>query len=182
MPFHFRRLDIPDVIVIEPSVFDDDRGVFVETYKQSEFAAFGIREAFVQDNHSRSQRGVLRGLHYQKQTRAQAKAVRVVTGEIFDVAIDIRKGSPTYGKWVAVILSEANRWMLYVPSGFAHGFCVLSDVADVIYKATAEYDPEHERGIVWNDPDLRIAWPIARPILSARDAALPPLRTADNDF
>ncbi len=182
MPFVFRPLAIPDVVLIEPRLFPDARGFFLETFKASEFAAHGIDRPFVQDNHSRSTRGVLRGLHYQKQAAAQGKLVRVIGGAIFDVAVDIRRGSPTYGRWVAETLSEENHFLLYVPPGFAHGFCTLSDTAEVAYKATAEYAPEVDRGIVWNDPDLAVAWPIREPVLSAKDAALPRLREADNDF
>lgn len=182
MAFRFQRLEIPEVVLVEPDVLEDERGYFVETYKYSDFATFGLGERFVQDNQSRSLQGVLRGLHYQKRAKQQGKLVRVVAGEVFDVAADIRKNSPTFGKWVGVILSADNRRALYVPPGFAHGFCVLSDIADVFYKATEEYAPDHERGISWNDPDLGISWPIAAPRLSPRDARLPPLREADNDF
>ena len=178
MPFKFQRLEIPDVILVEPEVFSDERGFFMETYKYSEFCAFGIKEHFLQDNHSRSVKRVLRGLHYQNPPKAQGKLVRVVVGEIFDVGVDIRRGSPTYGKWVGEILSAENKRMLYIPPGFAHGFCVLSDVAEVLYKTTAEYAPECEAGIIWNDPEIGIRWPIEHPILSAKDAALPPLREA----
>ena len=178
MPFTFKRLEIPEIILVEPKVFHDERGFFMETYKYSDFAAFGVAEHFVQDNHSRSTKGVLRGLHYQNPPKAQGKLVRVVVGEIFDVGVDIRKGSPTYGKWVGEILSAENKRMLYIPPGFAHGFCVLSDVAEVLYKTTAEYAPECEAGIIWNDPEIGIRWPIEHPILSAKDAALPPLREA----
>ena len=176
MPFKFKHLTIPDVILIEPTVFPDERGFFMESYKYSEFAAFGISEAFVQDNHSRSTKGVLRGLHYQKPPKVQGKLVRVVVGEIFDVGVDIRKGSPTYGKWVGERLSAENKRMLYIPPGFAHGFCVLSEVAEVLYKATEEYAPEYDAGIRWNDPDIGIEWPIEHPILSEKDAGLPFLR------
>lgn len=182
MPFSFRRLEIPDVVMIEPRVFRDERGFFMESYKHSEFAAFGIQERFVQDNHSRSKKGVLRGLHYQNPPRAQGKLVRAVSGEIFDVAVDIRKGSPTYGRWVGVNLSEENIRMLYIPAGFAHGFMTLSDVADVMYKTTDEYSPEHEAGIIWNDPEIGIEWPLAEPVLSPRDARWPGLRDAVNQF
>lgn len=182
MPFSFRRLEIPDVIMIEPGVFRDERGFFMESYKHSEFAAFGIKERFVQDNHSRSKKGVLRGLHYQNPPRAQGKLVRAVSGEIFDVAVDIRKGSPTYGRWVGVNLSEENMRMLYIPAGFAHGFLTLSDVADVMYKTTDEYSPEHEAGIIWNDPEIGIKWPLDEPVLSPRDARWPGLRDAVNRF
>ncbi|MCD6155401.1 MAG: dTDP-4-dehydrorhamnose 3,5-epimerase, partial [Candidatus Verstraetearchaeota archaeon] len=178
MPFQFKRLEIPEVILIEPKVFQDERGFFMETYKYSDFAAFGIAERFVQDNHSRSVKGVLRGLHYQNPPHAQGKLIRVVVGEIFDVAVDIRKGSPTYGKWVGVKLSAENRRMLYIPPGFAHGFCVLSDVAEVVYKVTAEYAPECEAGIIWNDPGIGIEWPIKHPIISSKDAQWPTLREA----
>jgi len=176
MPFNFTRLAIPDVILIEPMVFPDERGFFMESYKYSEFSAFGIKERFVQDNHSRSTKGVLRGLHYQKHPKAQGKLVRVVVGEIFDVGVDIRKGSPTYGKWVGERLSVENKWMLYIPPGFAHGFCVLSEEAEVLYKTTEEYAPEYDAGIIWNDPEIGIEWPIEHPILSPKDAALPMLR------
>ena len=176
MPFQFSRLAIPDVVLIEPTVFPDERGFFIESYKYSEFAAFGIKEHFVQDNHSRSVKGVLRGLHYQRQPKAQGKLVRVVVGEIFDVGVDIRKGSPTYGKWVGEVLSAENKRMLYIPPGFAHGFCVLSEVAEVLYKTTTEYSPEHDAGIIWNDPEIGIEWPIEHPILSEKDAGLPFLK------
>jgi dTDP-4-dehydrorhamnose 3,5-epimerase len=182
MPFHFKRLGIPEVILIEPRVFHDERGFFMESYKYSEFAAFGIAERFVQDNHSRSVMGVLRGLHYQNPPKAQGKLVRAVVGEIFDVAVDIRRGSPTYGRWVGVKLSAENKRMLYIPPGFAHGFCVLSDVAEVVYKATAEYAPECEAGIIWDDPEIGIEWPIENPIISPRDLQWPPLREAKNGF
>jgi len=182
MPFQFRRMEVPDVVLVEPLVFEDERGFFMETFKASDFAQGGISGPFVQDNHAQSVHDVLRGLHYQKRAKAQGKLVRVVTGEVFDVAVDVRRGSGTFGRWVGVRLSAANRLMLYVPPGFAHGYCILSDVADVIYKTTAEYDPSLERGINWSDPDLAIAWPVAHPHLSARDAELPRLRDADNDF
>ena len=182
MPFTFARLEIPDVILVEVQSFKDDRGFFRETYKQSEFLKNGATGSFVQDNHSYSKRGVLRGLHYQKPPNAQAKLVSIVRGEIFDVAVDIRRGSPTYGKWVAQILSRENHPMLYIPEGFAHGYLVLSEEADVVYKVTSEYSPENERGIIWNDPQLAIQWPIERPILSPRDARYPTLADADNNF
>ena len=176
MSFTFTHLAIPDVILIEPRVFPDERGFFMESYKYSEFSAFGIKERFVQDNHSHSTKGVLRGLHYQKAPKAQGKLVRVVVGEIFDVGVDIRKDSPTYGKWVGEVLSAENKRMLYIPAGFAHGFCVLSKEAEVLYKTTEEYAPEYDAGIIWNDPEIDIQWPIERPILSKKDAALPMLR------
>lgn len=172
--------DIPDVLIVEPRVFGDDRGFFFESYNEQAFAdKAGIREHFVQDNHSRSCQNVLRGLHYQIQ-QAQGKLVRAITGAIFDVAVDIRKSSPTYGQWVGCLLSAENKRMLWVPAGFAHGFVVVSDQADVLYKATDYYAPQHERCILWNDPDLAIDWPITGlPILSAKDAAGQPFKTAD---
>jgi dTDP-4-dehydrorhamnose 3,5-epimerase len=182
MPFEFHRLALPEVILVQATRFGDDRGFFMETYKASAFAAGGISLPFVQDNHSHSTRGVLRGLHYQKQPRAQGKLVSVVRGRILDVAVDIRHGSPTYGQWLGCELSAGEGTMLYIPVGFAHGFCVLSDEADVLYKVTAEFDPELDRGIAWNDPDVGVKWPLAEPTLSAKDAQLPPLRLADNNL
>jgi len=182
MPFNFKRLEISGLIIIEPRVFHDTRGFFMESYKYSEFASYGISESFVQDNHSYSRKGVLRGLHYQNPPRAQGKLVRVIAGEIFDVAVDIRRGSPTYGRWVGVILSSDNKKMFYIPPGFAHGFCVLSESAEVLYKSTDEYAPEYETGIVWNDPEVGVDWPVKNPIISSKDAALPQLRWAKNEF
>jgi len=182
MGFGFKRLEIPDLILIEPKVFKDERGFFMEVYKQSDFKAFGISESFLQDNHSRSLKGVLRGLHYQNPPKAQGKLIRVVVGKIFDVAVDIRKGSPYYGKWVGLVLSAQNKRMLYIPPGFAHGFCVLSRVAEIIYKTTEEYSPQHEAGIIWNDPEIGIEWPIKEPILSEKDKKWPPLKEAWNEF
>lgn len=182
MPFQFKSLEIPEVILIEPQVFSDERGFFMEVYKYSEFASFGITERFIQDNHSRSKKGVLRGLHYQNPPKAQGKLVRVISGEIFDVAVDIRKGSPTFGKWVGIKLSAENKRMLYIPPGFAHGFCVLSDIAEVLYKTTEEFAPECEAGIIWNDPDINIDWPIKNPVLSSKDAKWPRLKDAVNGF
>lgn len=182
MPFKFKSLEIEDVVLIEPNMFPDDRGFFLESFKQSEFKKFGIDENFVQGNHSRSSKGVLRGLHYQKKPQAQAKLIKVFCGEIFDVAVDIRKGSPTFGKWIGEILSAENHCMLFIPPGFAHGFCVLSESADIFYQVTAEYAPEHDRGILWNDPVINIQWRIDNPILSPKDANLPALSDADNNF
>ncbi len=182
MPFVFRRLVIPDVILIEPKLFGDQRGFFLEFYKHTEFVRAGIPEHFVQDNHSKSAKGVLRGLHYQKNPHAQGKLVRCLNGKIFDVAVDIRKGSPRYGKWVSAELTGENSHMLYVPPGFAHGFVVLSDSAEVIYKCTEEYSPADDRGIVWNDPDIGITWPMSAPVLSEKDEIHPRLREADNNF
>lgn len=182
MPFRFKKLEIPDVVLVEAVAFEDHRGFFMETYKDSEFAANGIPDRFVQDNFSHSIRGVLRGLHYQQPPKAQGKLVKVLKGEIFDVALDIRKGSPSYGNWVGVVLSFKDRRMLYVPVGFAHGFCVLSDEADVVYTVTEEYAPELDRGIIWNDPEIGILWPIENPILSEKDARLPLLDEGDHNF
>lgn len=182
MPFNFQQMSIPDVLLIEPKRFGDDRGFFEEIYKLSAFSTGGVSATFVQDNHSHSVQGVLRGLHYQKDPRAQGKLVSAIRGRIFDVGVDIRKGSPTYGDWVAAILSHDNGRMLYIPPGFAHGFCVLSSEADVIYKVTEEYAPELDRGIVWNDPKISIQWPVSDPILSTKDATLPGLEEADNNF
>lgn len=182
MPFEFDQLEIPGPVLIRPRIFDDGRGFFLELYKHSDFANAGITPHLVQDNLSKSSQGVLRGLHYQKAPRAQGKMVICVKGRIFDVAVDIRKGSPHYGKWVGVDLTEENRHMLYVPPGFAHGFQVLSAAAEVLYKCTEEYSPPNERGIIWNDPDIAIAWPLLQPVLSAKDKINPPLRDADNNF
>ena len=182
MPFNFKRLKIPEVILVEPKVFEDDRGFFMETYKMPDFVASGIRGNFVQDNFSRSSRGVLRGLHYQNPPFAQGKLVRAVNGEIFDVAVDIRRGSPTYGRWVGTILSEENKNMLYVPEGFAHGFCVLSEIVEVAYKSTNIYSPQSEAGIAWNDKTLNIEWPVKEPFLSEKDRKWPTLNEADIRF
>ena len=182
MSFRFERLEIPEIVMIEPKVFQDERGFFMEAYKYSKFASAGIEERFVQDNHSRSSRWVLRGLHYQNPPKAQGKLVRAISGEVFDVAVDIRKGSRTYGRWVGAVLSEENKRMLYIPEGFAHGFVALSDVAEVLYKATEEYAPESEAGIIWNDPEIGIKWPIDQPILAPRDARWPVLSEAVNGF
>jgi len=182
VPFRFERLEIPDVILIETTIFEDERGSFLETYKRSEFAAFGIAVTFTQDAVSRSRKGVLRGLHYQREPKAQGKLVQVLGGEILDVAVDIRRSSPTYGRWVAIHLSPENRRSLYVPPGFAHGFCVLTQVADVLYKMTDEHDAAHERGVIWSDPDLAISWPIPHPTVSPRDACLPRFRDVETNF
>ncbi len=182
MPFLITPLQIPEVILIKPRVFPDARGFFLETYKLSDFQANGISETFVQDNHSRSARGVLRGLHFQNPPGAQGKLVRAVRGVIFDVAVDIRPASSTFGQWVGEILSDENHHMLYIPPGFAHGFLVLSEVADVSYKVTAEYAPALDSGIIWNDPTIAIQWPIPTPLLSPKDATLPPLQEADIRF
>ncbi|MBP8979822.1 MAG: dTDP-4-dehydrorhamnose 3,5-epimerase [Syntrophobacterales bacterium] len=182
MPFDFRPLEIPEVILVEAKRFPDARGYFAESYKHSEFAAAGIAVSFVQDNFSFSRRGAVRGLHYQKDPAAQGKLVMACTGEIYDVAVDIRRGSPTYGKWVGKILSAQNGLMLYIPPGFAHGFSVLSTDAVVSYKVTREYAAALDRGIIFDDPELAIDWQVADPLLSPKDAALPRLADADIDF
>jgi dTDP-4-dehydrorhamnose 3,5-epimerase len=154
----------------------------MESFKESIFKENGINTKFVQDNYSHSIKGTLRGLHYQKNPSAQAKLVTALKGEIFDVAVDIRKGSPTYGKWVGEILSEKNHKLLYVPQGFAHGFCVLSEEADVTYKVNNEYSPETDRGLLWNDPKVGVKWPIEKPITSKKDQQQPLLENIDNNF
>jgi len=161
---------IPDVLVLEPRVFDDERGFFFESFNQAAFeAATGLARRFVQDNHSRSAQGVLRGLHYQV-AQPQGKLVRVCAGEIFDVAVDVRRASPTFGQWVGVVLSAENKRQMWIPEGFAHGFLTLSESAEVLYKATDYYAPQHERCIRWDDPALGIAWPVGKPPkLSAKD-------------
>ena len=170
---------LPEVLLIEPKVFGDARGFFFESWNEREFERAGIRAKFVQDNHSRSEKGVLRGLHYQLR-QPQAKLVRVTEGEIFDVAVDIRRSSPNFGKWQGTRLSAQSKSMLWIPVGFAHGFCVLSDAAEVLYKATDFYAPGHERSIAWNDPDLGIDWPLSgAPLVSAKDAAGTRLRDAE---
>jgi dTDP-4-dehydrorhamnose 3,5-epimerase len=173
----FTETALPGVILIEPKVFGDDRGFFMETYHFEKFRDNGIPDVFLQDNHSRSARGVLRGLHYQE-PNAQGKLVRCTRGALFDVAVDIRRGSPSFGRWYGVELSEENRLMLWIPPGFAHGFCALSDGADLVYKCTTLYDAASDRGIVWNDPEIGIEWPITSPLLSPKDAAAPHLRDA----
>jgi dTDP-4-dehydrorhamnose 3,5-epimerase len=182
MAFAFQPLELPGLVLVEGPTFPDARGLFRETYRRSAFAAHGITAEFAQDNFSRSARGVLRGLHYQLAAAAQAKLVVVLRGEIFDVAVDIRRGSPSYGRAVTMRLSADRPRMLFIPAGFAHGFCVLSAEADVLYKASGEYAPALQRGIIWNDPDLAIPWPVPQPVLSARDATLPRLPDAENDF
>jgi dTDP-4-dehydrorhamnose 3,5-epimerase len=178
MPFTFTRLSIPDLILIKPRVFPDERGFFCETYKLSEFAANGIPDAFVQDNHSSSSYGVLRGLHYQLPPHGQGKLVRVIGGRIWDVGVDIRRSSPTFGKWAGAELSDENMSMLWIPPGFAHGFVTLSESVHLLYKCTSEYDKGCERGIRWNDEDIGIEWPIKEVLVSKRDESLPSLKNA----
>jgi len=174
-----QKTGIPDVLILEPRVFGDERGFFLESFNEREIREIGINSHFVQDNHSRSQQNVLRGLHYQiRQT--QGKLVRVVSGKVYDVAVDVRKTSATFGRWVGVELSAENKRLFWIPPGFAHGFLVLSESADFLYKATDYYAPEFERSILWNDGDLGIKWPlVGEPILSAKDAAGKPFRQAE---
>ena len=173
---------IPEVIIIEPDVYGDDRGFFFESYQREKYIQHDISMALVQDNISFSKRGVLRGLHYQL-GNPQGKLVLAVSGEIFDVAVDIRKGSPTFSKWTGVTLSSDNHLQVYIPKGFAHGYCVLSEKAYIIYKCTDYYAPFEERGILWNDTSLNITWPVDEPVISERDRNLPSLKNIDeNDF
>lgn len=165
---------LPDVFLIEPKVIGDQRGFFLESYHREKYAALGIHDEFVQDNHSQSVRGTLRGLHYQLE-HAQAKLCRVVQGEVLDVAVDIRRGSPTFGRWVSAVLSAENKRLIYVPQGFAHGFVVLSETAEFLYKCSDFYHAEHEHGVLWSDPQLNIRWNVANPILSAKDQKYPTL-------
>lgn len=172
---NFVPTELPGVILIEPQVFRDERGFFLETYHQAKFAHAGLDVTFVQDNHSRSIQGTLRGLHAQWR-RPQGKLVRVIQGEILDVVVDIRLDSPTFGRWLGIRLSAENFRQLYVPPGFVHGFCVVSAVAEVLYKCTALYDPGDEIGVIWNDPEIGIDWGIREPLLSEKDRRLPTLR------
>lgn len=174
--FIFEPAPIPGLFLIQPKISEDDRGFFLEDYNKKVFAQQGITVDFVQDNHSRSSQGVLRGLHFQKEPMAQDKLVRVVSGEVFDVAVDIRAGSPTFGRWFGVRLSAQNKQMFFLPRGFAHGFQVLSPTADFLYKVSNYYSPENEGGLSWNDPDIGIDWPISEPILSGRDQSHPRLK------
>ncbi|MBU2574610.1 MAG: dTDP-4-dehydrorhamnose 3,5-epimerase [Elusimicrobia bacterium] len=179
MSFEFEKLKIEGLVLVKPGIFKDERGFFIETYKRGDFEKAGINEEFVQDNHSRSFQGVLRGLHFQRAPSAQGKLVRCLKGRIFDAAVDIRKGSATFGCWAGFELNEDNSWMLYIPPGFAHGFLVLSGAAEIVYKCTREYSPEHEGGIIWNDPDINIAWPVKAPSVSEKDGKLPFLKAAE---
>jgi len=185
MSFIFNPLRIPDVISITPNLFNDERGYFFENFNHSSFKNRNnnpIDLNFIQENFSKSKKHVIRGLHFQKNPKAQAKLVTAVSGEIFDVAVDLRKNSLTYGKWVSEILSETNHKSLYIPEGFAHGFCVLSEGANVVYKINREYSPQHEQGIIWNDPNIDISWPISEPIISEKDQNLPYFKNQTYDF
>lgn len=179
MPFEFKKMEIPDLSLIQPRVFWDERGFFLEFYKESDFVKNGITEKFVQDNHSFSTKNILRGLHYQLSPKTQGKLVRVVKGKVWDVAVDIRRSSPTFKKWVGVELSEENHTLFWIPSGFAHGFVALTDEVHLLYKCTEEYDSILDRGIRWNDPELKISWPVSNPLLSPKDEALPLLKDAE---
>ena len=179
MGFIFHKTKLESVIV-EPKVFEDNRGFFMETYKASEFIANGININFFQDNHSKSTKGVIRGLHFQHYPKPQTKLVRCIHGKIFDVAVDIRPDSKNFGKWFGIELSEENKKMLYIPEGFAHGFSVLSDEAEVLYKASNEYSPEHDAGIRWNDEELNIEWQVKNPLVSQKDKILPTLKEYKN--
>ncbi len=182
MAFEFKKLSIPEVVLIQPKVLKDERGFFMESYKYSEFKANGIETVFIQDNHSKSVKNVLRGLHFQTNPKAQAKLIRCTKGKVLDIAVDLRKTSKTYKKWVSEILSEENKAMLYIPKGFAHGFLTLSEEAELLYKTDEEYSPEHDGGIFWNDPDIGITWNIAEPIISEKDKKLPLLKDLDLNF
>jgi dTDP-4-dehydrorhamnose 3,5-epimerase len=178
VPFRFIPLGINGLVLVEPASFADERGFFMETYKESDFIKNGIAEKFVQDNYSLSVKGVIRGLHFQKDPKAQGKLVKVVTGSVLDVAVDIRKGSPTFKKWITIELSDSNQKMLYIPEGFAHGFLAQTGDVRLMYKCTAEYDPALDAGIRWNDPEIAINWPEVNPIVSDKDRALPFLKDA----
>lgn len=182
MPYQVTSTAIPEVLILEPKVFGDARGFFFESYSEQDFKQVtGLDVKFVQDNHSRSAKGVLRGLHYQLPPHAQGKLVRCVRGAVFDVAVDIRKSSPTFGKWVGVELSEENHRQFWIPPGFAHGFVTLTDTADFLYKTTDYYAPSHDRGIAWNDPAVGIQWPLILSAVqvSAKDAAAPSMQNAE---
>ncbi|MBS1259681.1 MAG: dTDP-4-dehydrorhamnose 3,5-epimerase [Candidatus Scalindua arabica] len=177
MPIKYIKTDIPGVLLLEPKVFKDSRGFFMETFHQKKYAEAGIDHAFIQDNYSHSTQGTLRGLHYQLK-HPQGKLIYVITGEIFDVAVDIRQGSPTLGQWVGQYLSDQNKRQIFIPEGFAHGFCVISKTADVLYKTTDLYNPDDEYGVLWSDPDIGIDWPVEVPIVSEKDKQYSRLRDA----
>jgi dTDP-4-dehydrorhamnose 3,5-epimerase len=178
LPFEFKKLEIPEVILIQPKVFEDNRGYFMETFSITQFLDNNIKFDVIQENQIYSKKSVIRGLHYQRNPFSQAKLVRVIKGEIFDVAVDLRYSSPTFGKFISVKLSEYNKSVLYIPRGFAHGFQVLSDDAIVVYLVDNYYSPKDESGIIWNDPDIKIEWPIKNPILSEKDSHWPTLKDA----
>lgn len=180
---NIKETKLQGVYILEPSVYSDNRGFFMESYNKSLLEKLGINLDFIQDNQSLSREaGVLRGLHYQLNPKAQSKLVRVVTGAIFDVIVDIRENSPTYGQWLSVILSEDNKRQVLIPKGFAHGFCTLVPNTSILYKVDEYYDPDNDRGIIWNDPDIGIEWPVSNPILSVKDSRLPLLKNAELNF
>ena len=178
MPTRFEKTDLEGVTLCVPEVFRDARGFFLEYYHAARYMEGGIRAVFVQDNRSCSGKGVLRGLHFQLH-KPQAKLVSCIRGEIYDVAVDVRRGSPTFGKWSSAVLTETNNHQLFIPCGFAHGFCVLSEIAEIQYKCSEFYDPRDDRGVRWNDPAIGIEWPVAEPVLSAKDLAQPFLKDAE---
>jgi dTDP-4-dehydrorhamnose 3,5-epimerase len=182
MEFEFAPLNVPEVVLVTPGRYRDERGFFQESYRRSSFLEHGIDAHFVQDNLARSSKGVLRGLHYQIPPGAQGKLVGTVSGEIFDVAVDLRVGSPTYGRWAGSTLDADRGELLWIPPGFAHGYVVLSESADVYYKCTAEYRPELDRGVLWSDPAIGVDWPVTDPIVSAKDRDQPTLEACDNPF
>ena len=184
MPFTVERLEIPEVLLIRPKRFEDERGFFVETYKRSDFKNFGIATDFLQDNYSMSRKGVFRGLHYQLEPAAQGKLLRALTGRLWEVAVDIRRGSPTFGKWTGAYLTADEGTIMWIPVGFAAGVVALEDGSQLFYKTTAEYSKPHERGILWSDPEIGIRWPGAfdRPLVSEKDRAHPPLKDSDINF
>ena len=179
MPFSFKPLSIPEVILVTPAVFPDDRGFFLEAFKVSDFAEAGLPTCFVQDNVSFSRKDVIRGLHYQKNPKAQGKLVSVLKGGVWDVAVDIRRQSPTFLEWVATELNDQSHAMLYIPPGFAHGFAALTGDVHLLYKCTSEYDPQADAGIRWDDPTIAVSWPVGRPILSDKDRRLPLVAQAE---
>jgi dTDP-4-dehydrorhamnose 3,5-epimerase len=181
MDFSFKALDIPDVLIVTHGIFSDPRGFFLESFREEPFLKMGIPR-FVQDNHAKSVKGVLRGMHYQLHPASVGKLVRCLRGRIFDVAVDIRRSSPHYAQWVGVELTPDGCQMLYIPEGFAHGYCVLSEECEVFYKTTGYYSAAHDRGFRWDDPDVGIKWPVAEPVLSPKDANAPLFKDADNNF
>lgn len=181
MPLQTIKTAIPDVLIFRPEVFSDSRGFFMEIYHQEKYRKGGLNKIFVQDNHSRSKKRILRGLHYQL-NHPQGKLVFVVKGEVFDVAVDIRQGSPTFGQWVGEVLSAENNQQMFIPEGFAHGFCVLSESADFIYKCTDFYHPEDDRGIMWSDKTIGVTWPVTNPIVSDKDSTLPRLHDISKEL
>ncbi|MCK4765243.1 MAG: dTDP-4-dehydrorhamnose 3,5-epimerase [Candidatus Aminicenantes bacterium] len=182
MAFHFTKLAIPDVVSVQPDRYPDKRGFFMEVFKDSIFREWGLTDRFVQISHTCSRKNVIRGLHYQMNPKPQGKLVRAVVGEVFDVAVDIRRGSPNFGKWVGQVLSAEKKNLLWIPVGFAHGYCVLTEDSEVAYYCTEEWAPDCERGIIWNDPEINIEWPSQEPIISEKDAQNQSLADADINY